>query len=657
MYDKYDKNLISNQNLYYANLKREKRIKDQTEEMEREKIAMENLKNQMDKEKQYEFERKNRIKQAQYEDYNNYLRQKYSTPPQYRENLNIKLGGENRNIKKTNYNEEMDNLCINPTTEKHECPNAINYSEMGRKYQKGYSHGYNIITGEVYSENDNYNKNNNTNEDYNKKEEINNCNKEEKIEKNNENKGICISLEEYQEFLKYKEMKRQKEMEKQYMQKQNFNNNNINNYDNQRINNDYRDEKMQNYIQKEKEYINNEYINRKEKEKQKNNFHYEEKNEPKRFDEIKEKENFIKQQNKYYEDYQRRQLMERQSYENNNYPIYNQDYNKIPQYYYQEPNNRNEQEMLYEDNRYQKRNINDNEYIPRNIEENRYEYNQNNENRIEEKQKNIYNDNIDKYNNEEYEEQIQFNNNINFQENQQINKNNKEQLLEKYRQNDNQNEIKEMERAKYIQFLKEQSEKQYEINNKEQNYFNQNKEINDNNNQYNDLKEYKNENELPIPEKEPNKEYLSYKEQIERIKNQKEINEKKEIPSNDQRTLDYNMNNIKKEYANDNIFRREQTPKIEPKYNNEPLTEKEKKEIIKNEYGKYLDWQINERNNKVKTPYYQKNYNPILDDNEQNNNYEKYTQEENIMKNIPVDPYRNKRNDYGYFGNNYYIKK
>ena len=79
-------------------------------EFVREKIAMENLKNQMDQEKQYQLDRKNRIKQAQYEDYNNYLRQKYSTPPQFREQLNIKLGGEQRNIKKMNYNEEIAKL-------------------------------------------------------------------------------------------------------------------------------------------------------------------------------------------------------------------------------------------------------------------------------------------------------------------------------------------------------------------------------------------------------------------------------------------------------------------------------------------------------------------------------------------------------------------
>ena len=106
MYDKYTKSAISNENLYYANLKKDQRMKDYTEQMQREKIAMENLKNQMEKEKQYQIDRKNRIKMAQYEDYNNYIKQKYSTPPQYREKLNIKLGGEQRNIKK-------ENLCTN----------------------------------------------------------------------------------------------------------------------------------------------------------------------------------------------------------------------------------------------------------------------------------------------------------------------------------------------------------------------------------------------------------------------------------------------------------------------------------------------------------------------------------------------------------------
>ena len=139
----FDKNQISKENLYLANLQREKRMKDQLDEMEREKIAMEKLRYQMEQDKINQLEKKNQIRQNQYEEYNNYLRQKYSTPPQYREKLNIKLGGEQRNIIKKDYNEEMKNLCLNPTNEKNVYPTTptINYSEMGRNYQKGYSHG------------------------------------------------------------------------------------------------------------------------------------------------------------------------------------------------------------------------------------------------------------------------------------------------------------------------------------------------------------------------------------------------------------------------------------------------------------------------------------------------------------------------------------
>ena len=96
----FDKNEVSKQNLYYANLKREQRLKEQQDEIERERIANEKLRYQIEQDKMNQLEKKNKIKQNQYEDYNNYLRQKFSTPPQYREKLNIKLGGEQRNIKK-----------------------------------------------------------------------------------------------------------------------------------------------------------------------------------------------------------------------------------------------------------------------------------------------------------------------------------------------------------------------------------------------------------------------------------------------------------------------------------------------------------------------------------------------------------------------------
>ena len=668
MYDKFDKSAISNENLYYANLKKEKRIKDQTEEMEREKIAMEHLKNQMEQEKQYQIDRRNRIKQAQYEDYNNYLRQKYSTPPQYREKLNIKLGGEQRNIKKPNYNEEMDNLCINPTTQKYtENPNVINYSEMGRRYQKGYSHGYNIITGEVYSENNYGNKNNINNinnsniinDEYNRKEEIINERSENDSNVKN-NKTISISQEEYEEFLKFKEMKRQKqlELERQQLEQEKYNNNNYINNNEIKPNHKYYE-----YEKPPKEYLNQyqnpNYEKMNERTKPKNNFHYEEQNEPpQRFDEIKEKENFLRQENKYYDDYQKRLLMQNQNQENN-YPLNNRDYEQMPPNYYEEQNNQKRNE--YEED-------------PRYIEQ----YNQYNEkdinNRQEYERQNYYGNN-----NEENEEQIQFKDNISFPVNQQMNPNeqnkikNEQELINKYKKMDYPEEVKDIEREKYLQFLKEQSEPNNQARNyPPEEYYNEKEDVynqQNNNNNYNNNNippnDYYQEKRELTPRTQ--REFLSYQEQIKRIKNQemqsKYINQNQNpsTSSNQNISSEYNKNRTKNLNTNNNIFKREEPLKIAPKYNDKPLTEKEKKEIIQKDYAKYLEWQINEKNRNMKTPYNPRNYNPILDDNDYN---EQIKQKENAMKDIPNDPYRNKnydmnnRGNYGYQGNdkNNYMK-
>ena len=64
----------------------------------------------------------------------------------------------------------MENLCLNPTrnTNIYAHTPAPNFSEQGLRFQRGYSHGYNILTGEAYSpelkqEKSNQNVNNNNN--------------------------------------------------------------------------------------------------------------------------------------------------------------------------------------------------------------------------------------------------------------------------------------------------------------------------------------------------------------------------------------------------------------------------------------------------------------------------------------------------------------
>jgi hypothetical protein len=77
----------------YANIQKQRRANEELKEIERVRIAMEKLKIQLDQEKQYEKERKNQIRQQQYEDYSNYMRQKLLETPQNREKLNIHCGG------------------------------------------------------------------------------------------------------------------------------------------------------------------------------------------------------------------------------------------------------------------------------------------------------------------------------------------------------------------------------------------------------------------------------------------------------------------------------------------------------------------------------------------------------------------------------------
>ena len=106
----------------------------------------------MEYEEQLEKEKKALMKKKQYEEYMNYMKYKQNIIPEEKNDLNIKLGGEERIIKKQNYNEQMNNLCLNPTKNENIIPQKqfINFSQAGRNYQRGYSHGYNILTGEIF---------------------------------------------------------------------------------------------------------------------------------------------------------------------------------------------------------------------------------------------------------------------------------------------------------------------------------------------------------------------------------------------------------------------------------------------------------------------------------------------------------------------------
>ena len=148
----YDKNNTYLENMNYANEQRRKRYDEEREEIERDKLELDKIKSQLEVENQLEKQKKALLKKQQFEEYSNYLKQRQEIIEK-RNNPNIKLNGQERIIQKQNYNEQMDNLCLNPTRQANIQPTEkfINFSQAGRNYQRGYSHGYNILTGQIFS--------------------------------------------------------------------------------------------------------------------------------------------------------------------------------------------------------------------------------------------------------------------------------------------------------------------------------------------------------------------------------------------------------------------------------------------------------------------------------------------------------------------------
>ena len=150
----YDKTSTYLENMNNAKMQRERRMNSEIEQMKKDKIELDKIKNEMEYEEKLEKEKKALMKKKQYEEYMNYMKFKQNKIPEEMNELNIKLGGDNRTIKKQNYNEQMDNLCLNPTKNENIFPQKqfINFSQAGRNYQRGYSHGYNILTGEIFEQ-------------------------------------------------------------------------------------------------------------------------------------------------------------------------------------------------------------------------------------------------------------------------------------------------------------------------------------------------------------------------------------------------------------------------------------------------------------------------------------------------------------------------
>lgn len=226
-FTQYNKSDMYYDNLNYANQKKERKTNEELQEIERDRIAMERLQVEIDQEKKLEQERKNQIKQQQFEDYSNYMRQKYGNTPQNIQKVNIKEANEQKSLRKPNYYQQMDNLCLNPTKQANIYPMepVKNFSEAGRNYQRGYSHGYNILTGESYSQQGQTGKKIPKNISTNANRNLEGANRDQldkpfKSEYPNEsqNQNVNKEKDDLSKYQAYMEMKRQKEEEEYYLQ-------------------------------------------------------------------------------------------------------------------------------------------------------------------------------------------------------------------------------------------------------------------------------------------------------------------------------------------------------------------------------------------------------------------------------------------------------
>ena len=228
-FTQYDKNNTYLENYNYAREQREKRYNEEKEEIERDKLQLDKIKSQIEEENRLEKQKKALLKKKQFDEYSNYLKQRQEIL-EMRNNPNIKINGEERTIQRHNYNEQMDNLCLNPTRQLNIQPKEqfINFSQAGRNYQRGYSHGYNILTGEIFQnskKSDDINipqqplSNSQGKDNIEQKIEYENVYKnivEPKDENKIENRFISnndINHSKEEDYIKYMEALRQKEME------------------------------------------------------------------------------------------------------------------------------------------------------------------------------------------------------------------------------------------------------------------------------------------------------------------------------------------------------------------------------------------------------------------------------------------------------------
>ena len=142
----YNRNGAYFENMNSYNEPNKSRYNEDKGDINREKLEYYQIQKQIELEK----EKQNLLQKQKIEEYPNYSNQR--SLGLYEDRNSIKFGGEDRDRRKNYYN-QMDNLYHNPTKKDFMNPteDLYNFQKEMKNYQRGYGHGYNIITGEILS--------------------------------------------------------------------------------------------------------------------------------------------------------------------------------------------------------------------------------------------------------------------------------------------------------------------------------------------------------------------------------------------------------------------------------------------------------------------------------------------------------------------------
>lgn len=155
---KQNSNELLHENAQEATYLREKKQYERNARLKEEQSGLDRLNREIEDEARIQNSRKAQMKNEQYQEYTNYLKQKYEdnqNQKRSKNQLTEKIGGENRQIVRKNYDEMNNGLCLNPMREALDRKN-LNGIQQTPTQQRKSSHGYNIINNQITNESSKY---------------------------------------------------------------------------------------------------------------------------------------------------------------------------------------------------------------------------------------------------------------------------------------------------------------------------------------------------------------------------------------------------------------------------------------------------------------------------------------------------------------------